>query len=198
MVVKQRQIREDEEWVNPQFKENEEETFLEEEKDEAVLTPEDIEALQPLAEEAKEEYQEYQKERLERNIATKEKLLGYKNKLFEIDINVGDEILTFKARRITDAERSELLGINYGLAQRAQASLLTGKPLKDDEYNAIKEDGYRLLAEVIVEPKMSVEEWKENTHTALLDKLFLEVQKLQTEVDDVRLINDFRKAPGRR
>jgi len=37
--------------------------FLEEEKDEAVLTPEDIEALQPLAEEAKEEYQEYQKER---------------------------------------------------------------------------------------------------------------------------------------
>ncbi|NLH46126.1 MAG: hypothetical protein GX451_08390 [Acholeplasmataceae bacterium] len=198
MVVKQRQIREDEEWVNPQFKENEEETFLEEEKDEAVLTPEDIEALQPLAEEAKEEYQEYQKERLERNIATKEKLLGYKNKLFEIDVNVGDEILTFKARRITDAERSELLGINYGLAQRAQASLLTGKPLKDDEYNAIKEDGYRLLAEVIVEPKMSVEEWKENTHTALLDKLFLEVQKLQTEVDDVRLINDFRKAPGRR
>jgi len=41
MVVKQRQIREDEEWVNPQFKENEEENFLEEEKDEAVLTPED-------------------------------------------------------------------------------------------------------------------------------------------------------------
>lgn len=193
MVLKQRK-EEETEWVNPKYqKEEDDQSFFEEEKDEAVLTDEEIAALQPIAEEAREEYHEYQEKKLEENIATKEALIGYKNKTFDLKVNVGDQILVFQVRRFSDKERSQLLGINYGLAQRAQMSMINGKALEDEEYQQIREDGYKLLAEVIIRPKMSVEEWKESVHTALLDKISTEIQKIQTEVDDVKLVDSYRK-----
>ena len=190
-MVTKKNIQEDE-WVNPEFAENEED-FFKEQKDENILTDEEIKELQPIAEEAKEEFQQDQQKKLKKTIATMQDLLNLKEKLFEIEIDVGDQILVFKARRLSDKERQTLLGINFGLAQKAQFSLYNGQALDEADYDTLREDGIKMLSEVIVEPKMTVQEWKDSVSTAILDKLTTKVQELQTEVDDVKLVNNYKK-----
>lgn len=152
-----------------------------------VLSDEDIAALQPDADKAQADYNDYKTDKIKKNIATREDLISHAKRIFDLEIDVGERILVFKVRRMTEKERTEYNKINFA---KLSASF---EELTPEQFNEIKEQGYIMMAEVIVEPKMTVAEWKETVDVALLDKLSNEVSKLSTQVNDVLLIEEFKK-----
>lgn len=154
-----------------------------------VLTDEDIAALQPEAEKAQKDFDEYKTEKVKKNIATKDDLIGHANRIFDLEVDIGDKILIFKVRRMTERERSKYNKINF---DRFGPNFGVGD-MTPEQFEAIQQQGYEMMAELIIDPKMSVNEWKEILDSALLDHLSSQVAKLSIQVNDAILIEDFKK-----
>lgn len=153
-----------------------------------VLTDEDIAALQPEAEKNQEEFKDYQHKKLKKTYVTKEALSRRKNAIHEIEIEVADdEVFVFKAKRMSERDRSRLNKINFGKFGADWENLT------QEQIEELSNQAYVVMSEVIVEPKLDVEEWKELADVALLNQLSQMVSKLSTEVNDAVLIEAFKK-----
>lgn len=155
--------------------------------EDGTLTDEEIAALQPDAVEAKEEFEKEKERRVEEILATKDLLFGDRKKPFDLKVDVGDKVLIFKVKRLSERERSQLNKIN---------NIKFGQNLEDltpKQIEELRENGYRIMAEMIVEPNMSVDEWKMIADSALLNHLSNKVSILTTEVNDAVIIEEFKK-----
>jgi len=152
-----------------------------------VLTDEDLQELQKDAVENQEEFEKYRSEKLKKTFVTKADLVRHKDKLHEIEIDVGEEIFVFKARRMSERERAQLNQLNFAKFGG------DWDKLSPEEVQQIADQGYRVMAQMIVEPKLTVDEWKEVADVALLNLLSTQVAKMSTEVNDAILIEEFKK-----
>lgn len=155
--------------------------------EDGTLTDEEIAALQPDAEEAAEEYEKEKERKVEEILATKDLLFKDRKKPFNLKVDVGDKVLIFKVKRLSERERSQLNKIN---------NIKFGQNLEDltpEQIEELKENGYRIMAEMIVEPSLTVDEWKMVADSALLNHLSNKVSILTTEVNDAMIIEEFKK-----
>ena len=51
---------------------------------------------------------------------------------------------------------------------------------------------YRLLEKVVVDPKLSQDEWKSGVDTALVQKIVEQVMKVLTNIDDSQIFEEFQ------
>jgi hypothetical protein len=63
--------------------------------------------------------------------------------------------------------------------------------MSDEEYEALQRQSYELLAIVIVDPVLNVEEW-EMADFALIQKILEQVSILQAETNDAEIIDQMR------
>lgn len=152
-----------------------------------VLTDEDLKSLQPEAEKNQEEFQTYRQEKLKRTFVTKADLVRRKEQPLEIEVDVGDEVFIFKVRRMSERERAQLNQLNFAKFGGDWDQLTA------EEMQQVADQGYRVMAAMIIEPDMSVEEWKDIADVALLNYLSTRVAKMSTEVNDAILIEEFKK-----
>ena len=133
-------------------------------------TPEEViaalrnEAMPEGAEKAKEEYSRLQKK-------------------IPIEVPIVDDdgekiLLTFYARRLSDAENNHLL--NHHLIGRELSDLTT------EEYQESMQFRSKTLANAIIEPKLTAKEWRNDVDNALSLAVFEEVQKIIAEVDTAK------------
>ena len=126
--------------------------------------------------------------KMKETLATRELLSKRRNQLHEIKIPISlDEVLIFKAKRMSERDRARLNKINF-----AQFGSDWSK-LSQKQLDEISNQAYEVMAEMVVDPKMTVDEWKEFADVALLNELSTTVSKLSTEVSDSFLIEDFKK-----
>lgn len=144
------------------------------------INEEDLKNLQKVGGELKDRKEAETKEIL----ATKEKLASRVARRFNVKVDAGDnEVLVFKARRLTEKERVTMNNVRRNIAD---PSLLT-----DEEYDILQKQGYELLSIVIVEPSMTVEEW-EAVDLALVQSLLEKISILQYEPSDAKVIDELR------
>jgi len=152
-----------------------------------TLTEEEIDKLAPLAEEAAEEYEEFKEEKIKEISATREFLINRKTRQFPLKVAVDEEtVLIFKVRRMTEAERSKFNKIN-------NLKFTNIDDLTPEDLDEINQQSYEIMSEVVVEPKMTVDEWKDVADVALLNHLSQKVAMLSTEVNDAKIITEFKK-----
>jgi len=152
-----------------------------------TLTEEEIDKLAPLAEEAAEEYEEFREEKIKEISATREFLINRKTRQFPLKVAVDEEtVLIFKVRRMTESERSKFNKIN-------NLKFTNIDDLTPEDLEEINQQSYEIMSEVVVEPKMTVDEWKEVADVALLNHLSQKVAMLSTEVNDAKIITEFKK-----
>ncbi len=156
--------------------------------DEGLISDEEIKGLEPDAIEAKEEYFEKKKEDIKATVATRKKLLSRKKRIYDLYVYVDDdEALLFRMRRMTEAEKAKLDDINF-----KKMSANWGD-LDAEDMKKIEELSYKTMAEVIVEPKMTAEEWKETADIPLLNFLSNRVAFINNEINDNKVIELFKK-----
>jgi hypothetical protein len=138
-----------------------------------------------LLEELAQEYVADKKVEAKKIAATKDWLFSRATRTYNIEIDVGGEIRVFKARRLTEKERAKM--------RATQAGLTTMNPNEIDpqQFEALQKQAYEMLAAVIVEPKLTVEEW-ENVDIALVQTLIDKVSALQVEVNDAKLVEELK------
>ena len=85
------------------------------------------------------------------------------------------EILVFYCRRLSDSENNHLL--NHQLIGRELSELT------NEEYQESMSFRRKTLAQSIVEPKLTAQEWGEMADNALTLAVFEEVQKVISNVD---------------
>lgn len=130
------------------------------------------------AKKALEEYKE--------TSATRELLFSRPKETIKIPVIINDEdVLTFQARRLTEMETQNL--INRDLVGKKP------KKMNDDEWEEFMSYNYRLLEDVIVEPHLTQDEWREKVDSPLVVKLAEKVQKLVNDTDDNVVLEDFKK-----
>lgn len=155
-------------------------------------TPEEViaalknEAMPEGAEKAKEEYEEQKVENLKKTVATREMLFSRLQKKIPIEILLTNddgeqEILVFYCRRLSDAENNHLL--NHHLIGKDLSEMTT------EEYQDSMSFRRKTLAQAIVEPKLTAQEWGEMADNALTLAIFEKVQSVISEVDTAQ---DFR------
>lgn len=149
-------------------------------------TPEEViaalknEAMPEGAEKAKEEYEEKKVEQLKKTVATRDMLFSRLQKKIPIEVKITNddgekEILVFYCRRLSDSENNHLL--NHQLIGRELSELT------NEEYQESMSFRRKTLAQSIVEPKLTAQEWGEMADNALTLALFEEVQKVISNVD---------------
>ena len=152
-------------------------------------TPEEViaalrnEAMPEGAEKAKEEYEEKKVEALRKSVATRDMLFSRLQKKIPIEVPIVDDdgekiLLTFYARRLSDAENNHLL--NHHLIGRELSDLTT------EEYQESMQFRSKTLANAIIEPKLTAKEWRNDVDNALSLAVFEEVQKIIAEVDTAK------------
>lgn len=144
------------------------------------------EAMPEGAKKAKEEYEEQKVENLKKTVATREMLFSRLQKKIPIEILLTNddgeqEILVFYCRRLSDAENNHLL--NHHLIGKDLSEMTT------EEYQDSMSFRRKTLAQAIVEPKLSAQEWGEMADNALTLAIFEKVQSVISEVDTAQ---DFR------
>jgi hypothetical protein len=127
-------------------------------------------------------------EKAKKIIATKEKLFARKNRVFDINIPIDEEddgtpiMLTFKVRRLSHEERSTMKKFK-------PYEVMNIYEMSDEDMQAMSEQGYEVLEKVIVDPKLSLEEWKE-VDVALTQELIGRISILQYETSDALTIKE--------
>lgn len=117
--------------------------------------------------------------------ATREELFSRIGKTIDVPIIMDDEtVMVFKVKRLSEAENSEIL--DRSLAVKDIQDMTAEELEESNNYN------YRLLEKVVVEPKVSQEEWRLNVDTALVQKIVQQIMKVLTNVDDSRIFDDFQ------
>lgn len=163
-----------------------EEGFEEDAGSEGTLSNEEIMELQPVAEEWAEEYEEIKLDEMEVVTATKELIFGRAEKPFELYVEIDGKAWKFMVRRMKEKDRVKFQRL-------ASLQMKTIDQLSPNELSAIVDEGYEMMASLIQEPKMSVEEWKEGTDLPLLSFLSNKVAILAYEKDDHKIAAEFRK-----
>lgn len=152
-------------------------------------TPEEVisalknEAMPEGAAKAKEEYEEKKVEDLKKTVATREMLFSRLQKRIPIEIPIVNddgekELLVFYCRRLSDAENNHLL--NHHLIGKELSELTT------EEYQESMSFRRKTLAQSIVEPQLTAQEWGEMADNALTLAVFEEVQRVISEVDTAK------------
>ena len=117
--------------------------------------------------------------------ATKEALFSRLGKVIDVPIIMdSDEVMVFKVKRLSEAENSDI--IDRQLAIKDIRDMTAEELEESNNYN------YRLLEKVIVEPKLTQQEWRMNVDTALVQKIVEQVMKVLTNIDDSEIFDDFQ------
>lgn len=162
------------------------EDAVEEREGEGYLTDEEIAALQPVADELAVETEEEKLNTADAVTATKELIFARSEKPFDLFVELGDQVVKFQVRRMKEADRVKFQRL--AALQMKQFNELT-----DDEYSLIVEMSYEMMADLIVTPKMSVQDWKETADLPLLSYLSNTTSILAYEKDDHKIAKEFVK-----
>lgn len=160
------------------------------EEDKGTVTKEEIDQMSGVISEHQKDYNRRKQEKVKEILATKEKLFARRERTYEIRVPVGEEedgtqiMMKFKARRLTHEERSSMEAIK-------PYDMMSVYEISDEEFQKATEQGYEVLSKVIVEPKMSVEEWRK-VDIAVTQDLIAKVSLLQFETNDTLLIKQLR------
>jgi len=149
------------------------------------ITKEEIPEEEKILEELGQDYLQNKQVEAKKVAATKEWLFSRSTRTYDIEIDVGGEIRIFKARRLSEKERANMKTVQAGLTSTNLSEL------SPEELELLQKQGHELLATVIVEPKLTVEEW-EQVDLALIQLLLDKVGALQVEVNDAKLIEELR------
>lgn len=149
------------------------------------ITKEEIPEEEKILEELGQDYLQNKQVEAKKVAATKEWLFSRSTRTYDIEIDVGGEIRVFKARRLSEKERASMKTVQAGLTSTNLSEL------SPEELELLQKQGHELLATVIVEPKLTVEEW-EQVDLALIQLLLDKVSALQVEVNDAKLIEELR------
>jgi len=149
------------------------------------ITKEEIPEEEKILEELGQDYLQNKQVEAKKVAATKEWLFSRSTRTYDIEIDVGGEIRIFKARRLSEKERANMKTVQAGLTSTNLSEL------SPEELELLQKQGHELLATVIVEPKLTVEEW-EQVDLALIQLLLDKVSALQVEVNDAKLIEELR------
>lgn len=149
-------------------------------------TPEDL--IAQLAADSKKKAKSRRKKKIEEYKAvraTRDALFSRMGKTIDVPIVMDDEeVMVFTVKRLSEAENSEIL--DRSLAVKDIQDMTAEELEESNNYN------YRLLEKVVVDPKISQEEWRLNVDTALVQKIVQQVMKVLTNVDDSRIFDDFQ------
>lgn len=117
--------------------------------------------------------------------ATREALFSRIGKTIDVPIILdGDTVMVFEVKRLSEAENSDILDRSLAIKDLSE---MTPEELEEsNDYN------YRLLEKVVVEPKLTQEDWKYKVDTALVQKIVSQVMKVLTNVDDSRVFDEFQ------
>lgn len=117
--------------------------------------------------------------------ATREALFSRLGKTINVPIIMDDdEVMVFKIKRLSEAENSEIL--DRSLAIKSLDEMTPEELEESNNYN------YRLLEKVVVDPKLSQDEWKSGVDTALVQKIVEQVMKVLTNIDDTQIFEEFQ------
>lgn len=118
--------------------------------------------------------------------ATKEALFSRLGKVIDVPIIMdNDTVMVFKVKRLSEAENSEIID--------RQLAIKDIKDMTAEELDESNNYNYRLLEKVVVEPKLTQQEWRLNVDTALVQKIVEQVMKVLTSIDDANIFDDFQK-----
>lgn len=158
------------------------------EKPAGTVDEKDIKEMERTAVEAQKDLNRRKKDKVKEILATKEKLFDRTKRTYDINIPI-DELedgttimMKFKARRLTHEERSKFEAIRPPDAY---------SDVTDEQFGKMKDQGYEVLASVIVEPKMAVDEWRQ-LDVAITETLIARVSLLQYETSDAILVDDLK------
>ena len=118
--------------------------------------------------------------------ATRESLFNRLGKTINVPLIMDDDtVMVFKIKRLSEAENSDILDRSLAIKSLDE---MTPQELEDsNNYN------YRLLEKVVVEPKLSQDEWRSKVDTALIQKLVEQIMKVLTNIDDTQIFEEFQK-----
>ena len=117
--------------------------------------------------------------------ATKESLFNRLKDTIEIPIIMGpDDVEVFTIKRLSEAENSDIL--DRSLAIKSLDEMTPEELEESNNYN------YRLLEKVVVEPKLTQDEWRSQVDTALVQKLVEQIMKVLTNIDDTQIFDEFQ------
>jgi hypothetical protein len=162
------------------------ENEIEQKEGEGYLTDEEIAELQPTANELAEETEEEKIDTSNAIAATKEMLFARSEEPFNLFVELRDQVVIFKVRRMKEVDRVKFQRL-------AALQMKTFDQLTEEEYDDIVQQSYELMADLIVEPKMSVNDWKEVVDLPLLNHLSNKTAILAYEKDDHTIAADFIK-----
>jgi uncharacterized coiled-coil protein SlyX len=160
------------------------------EEDKGTVTKEEIAEMSDVITEHQKDYNRRKQDKVKEILATREKLFARGERTYEIRVPVDEEedgtqvMMKFKARRLTHEERSTMEAIK-------PYDMMSVYEISDDEFQKATEQGYEVLSKVIVEPKMSVDEWRK-VDIAVTQDLIAKVSLLQFETNDTVLIKQLR------
>lgn len=170
------------------FDENKEGLVGEMEQPAGTISQKEIDAMAKDAAEAQKDYNRRKEDKVKEIVATKKRLFDRKERLFTIKVPVDEEddgttvMMTFKARRLTHAERSQMEAIKPpdGYSE-----------ISAEDFVKLKNQGYDVLSKVIVEPQMEAKEWAD-LDVAITEALIGRITLLQIETSDATLVNDLK------
>ena len=118
--------------------------------------------------------------------ATKEKLFSRLGQTIDVPVIISDdEVMVFQVKRLSEAENSDI--IDRSLAIKNVEDMTEEELEESNNYN------YRLLEKVVVDPKLSQEEWRLNVDTAMVQKIVQKVMQVLTNIDDSRIFDEFQR-----
>lgn len=118
--------------------------------------------------------------------ATKEKLFSRLGQTIDVPVIISDdEVMVFQIKRLSEAENSDI--IDRSLAIKNVEDMTEEELEESNNYN------YRLLEKVVVDPKLTQEEWRLNVDTAMVQKIVQKVMQVLTNIDDSRIFDEFQK-----
>jgi hypothetical protein len=117
---------------------------------------------------------------------SREALFSRLGKTINVPLIMDDEdVMVFKIKRLSEAENSEILDRSLAIKNLDE---MTPEELEEsNNYN------YRLLEKVVVEPKLTQDEWRSKVDTALVQKLVEQIMKVLTNIDDTQIFDEFQK-----
>ena len=95
-----------------------------------------------------------------------------------------DDVEVFTIKRLSEAENSDIL--DRSLAIKSLDEMTPEELEESNNYN------YRLLEKVVVEPKLTQDEWRSQVDTALVQKLVEQIMKVLTNIDDTQIFDEFQ------
>lgn len=144
---------------------------------------------------AKRNQEEYEESKMKKNrkiMATRELLFGMSEKVIKINISAVLDVqnpdgtvtpelcdLDFKVKRITESQFNHL--VNRRIAFKKVADMTEEEYQEDSHFRS------NYLAETVVEPKLSAEEWYYEVPNSVSSELFAKVQDVANNLSDVEL-----------